>query len=317
MLRWLVIGVSGIVAVLALAFLIVRTPSIPREDLVAKYASDASQFLEVEGGAIAHIRDEGNRNGYPLVLIHGSNASLHTWEPWVAELGDTYRVISLDLPAHGLTGALPGSAYDSYNIDAMASFVDAVVSRLGVTKFAIAGNSMGGRVSWVYTLAHPDKVSHLVLLDASGIPRPEGFEPPFIFKLIGTPVIGDLLTQITPRDLVADGIKSSFTDDTLVTDDMIDRYWELTLMEGSREAHAIRYQAPWDDTRYERLGEIAAPTLILWGEDDELVPVSAAYEFEKRIPNAELIVYKGVGHIPMEEVAEQSAADVRGFLGSL
>ncbi len=317
MLRWLVIGVSSLVALLALAFLMVRTPSLPRDDVVAKYASEASQFLEVDGGAVAHVRDEGNRNGYPLVLIHGSNASLHTWEPWVAQLGDTYRVISLDLPAHGLTGGLPGTPYDAYDIDAMAAFVDAVMRKLGVTKFAIAGNSMGGRVSWIYTLAHPDKVSHLVLLDASGIPRSEDFEPPFVFRLLGTPVIGDLLTQITPRDLFVDGLKSSFTDDSLVTDAMVDRYYELTLMEGSREAHAIRYQAPWDDTRYERLGEIAAPTLILWGEDDELVPVSDAYEFEKRIPTADLIVYENVGHIPMEEVAAQSAADVRAFLGNL
>ncbi len=315
MLRGLVIGVAALAALFAAAFLVLRDPSLPRDQVVEKYRSDASQFMEIAGGAVAHVRDEGNRNGYPLVLIHGSNASLHTWEPWVGELGDSYRVITLDLPAHGLTGAVPGTPYDTYDANAMVAFVDAVLSKMGVTRFALGGNSMGGRISWMYTLAYPEKVSHLILLNASGIPRPEGFEPPFVFRLLGMPVIGGLLSQITPRSLVEDGVKSTFTDKSKVTDEMIDRYWELTLMDGSREANRIRFSTYGPDTLYERLGEIQAPTLIVWGEDDALVPVSSAHEFDKRIPDTQLIIYKGVGHIPMEEVAPQSAADVRAFLG--
>lgn len=313
--RRLLIGLGVVVALLAVAFFALRNPSLPRADLVAKYASDASQFVEIQGGATAHVRDEGNRNGFPLVLIHGSNASLHTWEPWVEELGDTYRVISLDLPAHGLTGAVPDTPYDAYDVDAMVAFVDAVINKVGVSKFALAGNSMGGRVSWQYALVHPENISHLILLDASGIPEPEGTETPYVFRLLRMPLVGSLLTQITPRTLFEDGLKAAFTDKSMVTDEMVDLYRELSLMEGTREANLIRYQTYGDDDRYQRLGEIDIPTLILWGEDDALVPVSSAYEFDKRLPNSELIVYKGVGHIPMEEIAAQSAADVRAFIG--
>ncbi len=317
MLRRLGIGLVLLAAVLAVAFLALRDPSLPRAYVVEKYSSEASQFIEIAGGAIAHIRDEGNRNGYPLVLIHGSNASLHTWEPWVAELGDTFRIISMDMPAHGLTGAVPGTPYDAYDKASQIAFVDAVVSEMGVSKFAMAGNSMGGHITWRYALEHPEKLSHLILLDASGIPPPGGFETPYVFRLLGMPVIGPLLGQITPRRLFEDGLRASFTDQSLVTDEMIDRYRELALMEGSREANIIRYGHYNEDVLHLRLAEISLPTLILWGEDDALVPVASGWEFAKRMPNSTLTIYEGVGHIPMEEVAKQSAADVREFLGGL
>lgn len=317
MARGLAIGLGVVLVLLAALFLVLRNPSLPREEVIAKYSSDASQFIEIDGGATAHVRDEGNPDGPVLVLIHGSNASLHTWEPWVAELGDTFRIISLDLPAHGLTGAVPGTPYDSYDIDAMADFVDAVLREMAVDRFALAGNSMGGRVSWIYALAHQEKLTHLILVDASGFPRTDDGQGSYVFRLLGTPIVGQILTQITPRTLFEDGLKAAFTDDSYVTGEMVDLYRDLSLMEGTREANLIRYRTYGEDDRYKRLDEITVPTLIMWGEDDELVPVGDAWRFDSLIPNSTVTIYTGVGHIPMEEHVEQSAADVREFLEPL
>jgi len=114
-----------------------------------EYTSPSSQFLVLEDGGRIHYRDEGNPSGVPVVLIHGSNASLHTWSAWVDELGDTYRIVSLDLPGHGLTGKTPAHDYSSRTF---VNTVDALVSHLGINQFVLGGNSMGGGVTWRYAL---------------------------------------------------------------------------------------------------------------------------------------------------------------------
>jgi pimeloyl-ACP methyl ester carboxylesterase len=292
------------------AFAFLRTESISRETLVAKYANGQSEFLDLYEGGAAHYRDEGNLSGPPIVLIHGSNASLHTWEPWVDALRDDYRIVSMDLPGHGLTGAVPGNGY---TIDEMVDFVDEVVTTLEVDGFALAGNSMGGNVGWKYALAHPEKLSHLILLDSSGVPDPVETDESYVFRLLRTPVVNQLLIQVTPRDLFADALRSAFFDQAQATDAMIDRYYELGLMEGVREATARRFQNVRGDGT-SLLKNIETPTLILWGDKDTLVPVESAYVFEAEIPDATLIIYENIGHLPMEETAARSAQDVREFM---
>ena len=310
-MRTLFIGLAIAAALLVGVFLVLRDPSIAREDLIAKYGGPEATFIELNSGGVAHFRDEGQRDGFPLVLIHGSNASLHTWEPWVAALGDEFRVVSMDLPAHGLTGAVPGSTYST---DEMVAFIKEVVEALQIGQFALAGNSMGGGVAWNYALLHPGDVSHLILVDASGVPDPVETEDPFVFRLLRMPVLNRVLTQITPRSLFEDGLKAAFHDKSLVTDEMVDRYRDLGLMEGSRTATAIRFRQPGGYSRVDQLGDITAPTLIMWGAEDELVPVESAYVFDEKIPNSKLVVYENIGHIPMEEHVEQSAEDVRNFI---
>ncbi|MFN3238946.1 MAG: alpha/beta fold hydrolase, partial [Pseudomonadales bacterium] len=141
---------------------------IPADVVDAKYSSPASQFLTMANGARVHFRDEGNPNGEIIVLVHGSNASLHTWEPWVAELGDDYRIVTMDLPGHGLTGGVPDHDYSSA---AQLATVAAVTQHLGLQQFVLGGNSMGGGVTWRYTLEYPEQVSAMLLIDASGLPE--------------------------------------------------------------------------------------------------------------------------------------------------
>jgi pimeloyl-ACP methyl ester carboxylesterase len=200
----LVVG-AGLVALGALAIGVFGDRDIPPEVLVRRYAGPESRFIELDSGTVAHVRDQGNPGGEAPVLVHGSNASLHTWEPWVAILGDEFRVISLDLPGHGLTGR---TVEGDYAIDAMAAFVDEVTRELGVERFRL----------------------------------------------------------------------------------------------------------PVETERVRELPRIPNPTLILWGEEDRLIPVADAHRFASAIPDSTLRIYAGVGHIPMEEAPARSAADVRAFI---
>src|SRR5262249_15404052 len=151
-----------------------------------------------------HYRDQGQPNGMPVVLLHGSNASLHTWEPWVSSLGDRFRIITVDLPAHGLTGQVPG---DDYTPDGMVAFVEAFANKLHLRAFVLGGNSMGGAIAARFTLRHPDRVTHLILIDAGGMPSQTPTDPGLGFRLARIPVVQYLLLYLTPRYIFEDGLK--------------------------------------------------------------------------------------------------------------
>jgi len=316
MMKRIILGVLALVviAVAVIAAAWVKF-DIPREELVAKYANDASQFIELPSGAVAHVRDEGPRDGDVLVLVHGSNASLHTWVPWVAALSDTYRVISIDMPSHGLTGAVPD---EDYSVTAMADFTRAVVQELGVSRFTLAGNSMGGAVALNYAVAYRDDLDGLILVCASGIAREEGEQSTgdasFAFSLVRMPVVGSLMEVVTPRFVFENATRGVFVDQSIVTDEMVDRYYELNVMEGTRPATFKRFGTPRAPVPDETVQQLDVPALVMWGDQDPLIPVSVGRRYDALLPNSTLVIYENVGHIPMEEVAEVSAADVRAFM---
>lgn len=306
----------GVIILLTLVFIIVSAVRFDKSkgDLPLIYTNTASQFIALPDGAIAHVRDQGNKTGPVLVLVHGSNSSLHTWEPWVAILGAKYRIVTMDMPGHGLTGAVPS---DDYSRTGMVAFVHEVTQKLGLTHYAIGGNSMGGGVAAQYTETYPGEVSALILVDASGIPRKHkpGEKIPLGFRLARMPVLNKILLYVTPRSIIDEGLHKVFVDQSKVTEEMVTRYYDLTLYDGNRRATGIRFRLPPNDEDVARkLWTIKAPTLILWGDKDGLIPVEYAGEFAKRIPGSKVVIYPNVGHIPMEEIAGTSAADVQGFL---
>jgi pimeloyl-ACP methyl ester carboxylesterase len=301
-----------LIAILLIAgFAIGYTPDSDPAAMKAKYGSASSQFIDVGGGLKLHARDEGKRDGPVLVLLHGSNASLQTWEPWVAQLGSRYRVISLDQIGHGLTGANPTN---DYSPKAFVDTLDAALTKIGVSKFALAGNSMGGGIAVHYVLAHPEKLSALILVDAGGAPNSEPKSTPIGFKVARMPVIKELVRYITPRSIIEKSMHQTLANDAIIDDKMIDRYWELLRYPGNREATGYRFSAPRVPFDAAALGKIAIPTLVMWGKEDQLIPVSAADWFTHAIPGAQEVIYPGIGHIPMEEAAGQSANDVDAFL---
>lgn len=312
--RGLLYGLLVMAGLIAVLWAVFATPDIPVERLKARYANGTSQFVELSPGTTIHVRDEGDKANYPVVLIHGSNASLHTWEPWVKRLvANDYRVITLDLPAHGLSGPTPDGLYTNA---AFVGIVEQLVDRLGLKEFALGGNSMGGGVAWRYALKHPQRLTALILVDASGQPSPKGSSPPLGFRLARVPIARDILATVTPRSLIEASFKQSVSNQAIATPAMVDRYWELLLYPGNRRATVQRFgQYQGDDGAAARLPSLDVPTLIIWGREDKLIPVSVAQWFNRQIKGSRVTILDGIGHIPMEEAPDRSLAPVLPFLG--
>lgn len=322
MLRLLGCGVLALVGLAALVlaggYFVMKRGDIPYETLAAEYENSASRYVDLPNGVRMHYRDQGLQSeGAPtLLLIHGFSASLHTWEPWVAELGDEFRIVSLDLPGHGLTRARAG--YQA-SIEAFRDEVFAFTQARGLTRFTIAGSSMGGNVAWEYALAHPDQVQGLILVGASGWPdaRTANADEPAIFQLLRNPFLGPIVRDLDNTRLIREGLQASFYNASLVDDAMVRRYSRLSRAPGHRDI-LIQLTLGFNERNPatpERLAPLAQiPVLILHGDTDRLVPPEHGQLFANAISGSQLAVYEHTGHIPQEEIAERSAADVRAFV---
>jgi pimeloyl-ACP methyl ester carboxylesterase len=313
--RWILAVVATVAVGATLASC---ATDLPAQTVEQRYSSPASRFLTMADGTRVHYRDEGNRAGPVLVLVHGSNASLHSWEPWVERLKAQHRVITMDLPAHGLTGPNPSRAYTGA---VFVGVVDALVTHLGVSQFFIGGNSMGGAVSWRYALAHPAKVQGLILVDAAGYPRAgegENSRPPLIFRLVRTPGVGEVLSAFTTRGLLRSNLEQVFVDDNKVTDAMVNQYYDLLMRDGNRQATLDRMRAPPDaPNAWRQIATITVPTLIQWGDGDAWIPVTDAARFAADLRNDRTIIYPNVGHLPQEEAPDVSARDAAAFVADV
>jgi pimeloyl-ACP methyl ester carboxylesterase len=289
---------------------------IPIKELRAKYANQESEFVDLGNGLTVHLRDEGPKDAPVIILLHGSNASLHTWQQWVDRLGKDYRIIRFDQIGHGLTGPHPE---DDYSATAFVDTVDRVAKNRGLTKFYLGGNSMGGGVSHAYAAKHPEKLLGLILVDPSGAPDAKPKKLPIGFRIMGMPGINRLATVITPRSIIEKSLSGSVSNQAVVTDAEVDEYWELLRRPGNREATLKRFSARREPIAITDMSAAtrAVPTLIIWGEQDKLIPVSAAKWFATAYPNSQTRIYKGIGHLPMEEHPEQTADDVRAWIGGL
>jgi len=309
--RGLLTAVVLIVALAVVGWLVLQRHDIPYDSLEAKYDSPASRYMDLGHGVRAHYRDEGRREGPTLVLVHGYSASLHAWEPWVRSLSSDYRVISLDLPGHGLTRADQGYPAGRQGYGAV---VDQVTRRLGVERFTLAGNSMGGGVAWEYAIDHPERVEGLVLVDAAGWPRESGGDTVLIFKVLRHPWGRALLKNIDTRALVHQGLKSAYGDQALVTPELVDRYVELARAPGHRDILLGLQSGPRREASPRLLSRIKAPTLVMFGQKDTVIPASDGDRFAAAIPGSTLIVYPDVGHVPMEQIPDRSVQDLKTWL---
>ncbi len=296
-------------AVLAVALALVGSQlrrDLPPAALEAQYATGASRFVDV-GGLRVHYRDEGQ--GPAILLLHGTGSSLHTWDGWTAALAARHRVLRMDLPGFGLTGP---SRDGDYSIPALVAFVEAFRARVSADAVTVGGNSLGGLIAWSYAAAHPERVRELILLDAAGYPIDR---PALLFRLASTPVLSSLLALLDPGPLVDKTLRDAYGDPRKITPELAERYRRLSLRAGNREAFVARVRTPYVD-RTADLHALRVRTLVMWGREDRLIPVSHAARFAADIPGAQVIVYDGVGHAPMEEIPERSAADAEAFLSA-
>lgn len=323
MLKWFLSVLATLVLTLGLLIVWAYEPDRPLSSLRARWAPPPSTFIQVAGVQV-HVRDEGPVNDpMPIVLIHGTSASLHTWDGWAHALTQTAkrRVIRFDLPGIGLSGpmplpsnALPGQAPD-YSGEAYARFTVQLLQHLGVAQAVLAGNSLGGEVAWRTAVLAPQLVQSLILVDSAG----PAFVPksvPLGFALARNPAFTWITEHLLTRALVKVSITSVYGNPQRVTPELVDRYFELTLHPGNRRALTQRLQSFVPGRGIDGLKQIHQPTLVMWGGQDRLIPPEVAQEFLSRIPTSRLVVYEDLGHVPHEEDPQRTVRDAMTFLSS-
>jgi pimeloyl-ACP methyl ester carboxylesterase len=300
----------AVVALLALAAVVIVRPDIAADTVDTQYATQHSKFATLRDGTRMHYWDRGPKDAPPLVLIHGSYDCADTWELWAPQLERDFRLIVPDLPAHGLTGK---TVVDDYSIGAMVASVHGLLQELGISRASLAGNSMGGNVSWRFALAHPEMVERLVLVDASGYPGRRDLVTP----QGNNPVMSFLRRYGNPARYVREGLVKAVGEDhtALITDARVERSVAHLRRAGTRDAHRKRAaQRAADKEPFERIPEIKQPTLVMWGDKDALIPVEHAQRFARDLPSAKLVIYEGIDHMPQLENPERSVADAKAFL---
>lgn len=309
-LKILKIFLVTVLSIFLFLLLIYGHSDIPKSILKSKYAQSPSKFIPIDGMNV-HFRDEGkNHDALPIILIHGTGSSLHTFNDWTNKLKNTRRVIRMDLPAYGLTGPFPDR---NYSIDNYVHFIYRFLSELNIQKCVLAGNSLGGNIAWNYTLNYPRMVDKLILINASGYPS-NAESTPIAFKLGQIPLIKNMFTYVTPRFIAKASIENVYADKLKVSKVLVDRYFELTLSEGNRQAFVDKLESKNEQINHDKISLIHQKTLILWGDQDRLIPIKNAYRFQNDLPNDTLVILNDVGHVPMEESPESSLKVVMAFL---
>ncbi len=249
----------------------------------------------------------GQHDAPAIVMLHGYSADKMVWLRFARHLTDDYTIIIPDLAGHGETGF---DADWNYTMEAQAERVAGLLSELNIEKVHIIGNSMGGFISAQFALMYPERTLSVAPMDPAGVPTPEPSQ------------MEQMLARGRNPFLMENG--QQFAEFYRMT--MAQPPW-LPQMVLDAMAEDYRSRTPALETIFEdiqrsplltdRLGEIKAPALILWGDQDALIHVSGAKRWHDLVPNSELTVWEGIGHMPMLEIPEKSAQRYQKFLESL
>ncbi len=271
--------------------------------------SDYSRFAEIDGVRI-HYQEKGT--GTPLVLIHGYTSSTYSWKDVFEPLSKNFHVIAVDLKGFGFSRKPDGD----YSRRAQALLVTHLLDHLNVEKAWLCGNSMGGEVALNVALANPQRVVGLILVDSAGVevPGKGSLTPGYLM----VPVVGRLLIafSLTSDKLVREGLGKSFYDRTKVTDDRVANYFRPLKTRGGQLA-ALRARMQWSMFPVEpELGRINVPTLILWGAQDQLIPLAAGRKLSALIKDSKLVIFDSCGHLPQEEMPARTIDEMTKFIAA-
>ena len=300
--------IASVGLLLALAAYWLWTPDRSPAYLAERYLRSLQDWVSVDGVTL-HVRDDGPKGAPAIVLLHGFGASLHTWEPWAQALAKDFRVIRFDAPGSGLSAPDPSSDYsDARSFELLIALMD----DLGLQRASIVGHSIGGRIAWTFAAKHPQRVDKLVLVSPDGFASP-GFE---YGKAPEVPAVLQMMRVVLPRAVLRMNLKPAYVDPQALTEPLLDRYHDLLRAPGAREAMLQRMRQMVLTDPASRLRTIQAHTLLLWGEQDAMIPLSNAQDYLQAINGSRLVTLPGVGHLPQEEAPDRALEPVRAFLGS-
>ncbi len=305
-MSWLAWTALGLAAALLAAGAWLYTPDLPRATLEAKYGVQPSDYLVVDGVRL-HLRDTGPRDAPAVILLHGFGSSLQTWDAWAEGLAKDHRVIAYDMPGFGLTGTDPTGDYsDERNVAVLLALMD----KLGLPRTSLIGNSLGGKIAWNFAVAHQDRMDKLVLVSPDGFAS-RGFE---YEKAPSVPFVLRILPYTLPKFLMRLNVEPAFADKAALSQAMLDRYYDMLLAPGVRQAVIDRLPQVILHDPAKLLPNITVPVLLVWGEKDAMIPFSNSADYMRLLPHAHLASFPGIGHVPQEEAPAVTLGAVRAFL---
>lgn len=298
--------VSMLSIILVVALMGLSTPDLPHQELQRRYGLTAQNTLKLEDIAIAY-KDTGPKDAPVVLLLHGFGSSMQTWDTWAQKLELNYRVIRLDLPGFGLTGPTVNHDYsEQRDLTTLIQFID----KLGIAQMSVVGHSMGGKLAWSLAAAKPSRVKALVLMAPDGFPKPEdiGTRP------YASPAIMGVIDYVLPKYLVQKSIEPGFFDTGALTPNLVNRYHDMLRAPGVRVAILARGNQTVYTDPIPRLKAITAPTLLLWGAEDQMIPSSNAQDYGRVLANSKIVVLPKLGHLLQEEQPDRGLNVVFDFL---
>jgi pimeloyl-ACP methyl ester carboxylesterase len=282
------------------------TPDLDRAELEKRYAASSLQTIDIDGLKV-HYKETGPLGAPALLLLHGFGSSLQAWDDWSVKLEQKYRVIRLDLPGFGLTGASPDHDYsEEKDLTILTHFAD----KLGLDKFSVIGHSMGGKMAWSLAAAQPDRVQALVLMAPDGFPETKDIGT----KPYEVPAIMGLIKYVLPKYLVRKSIEPAFANSAALNEALVNRYFDMLRAPGVRGAILDRSNQTIYSDPVPRLKAIKAPTLLIWGEQDQMIPSTNAQSYANVLSNSTTVLVPKLGHLLQEEQPEKGLAAVMQFL---
>lgn len=271
--------------------------------------------LRVDGVRVRY-RDEGARDGMPVLLLHGIGRSLEDWEGLYGRLATQHRVISVDLPGFGLSERTAGK----YSMETLARFVIGFLDTLGEHRpLHVVGNSLGGAVAMTISTVEPQRVRSLVLVNSAGFGR----EVTLALRVLAVRPLGRHFLKDKSRKAAYRTERALFYDKRFVTEERLDHAQEVGRNPGYDDVllavarHLGTFSGVRRRWRTRLLQTVAAqrkPTLVVWGDEDRILPSSQLEHAREMLPHAQFHLFEKCGHMPQIEREEEFDTLVRAFL---
>ncbi len=283
----------------------------------SKYSYPDSQWIENDFGLKVHYRDLGE--GPVVLLLHGELSSMHTWEGWISTLSQTHRVIAVDLPGSGLTGAPhcvddpADTCPENLNEDYIRHTLYYFIEDLGLRNFSLVGSSYGGYLAARYALDNPHRVDKLTLVAPMGYQQ----EVPDMLDYMTAPGFDFLNSYIQPATVISTVVGELYADSENLQQAQLERYIHLAQSDGAHRANVEQLKLVRTLMEHGTLADfskISNKTLIIWGEYDNWGDFKHGARWTEEVDGALLVNHTFLGHIPMEESPDNTIADVVAFL---
>lgn len=305
-----ILAAFAVVIILLVSLVFFRKDlTLKKEVVKEKYRQPNSTFIDWNGCQL-HYTESGK--GFPILMIHGFGGSHCDFMLLDSLLNDKYRVIRIDMPGFGLSDFPKSTTKEQDYIKIYDDYFSFIIDTLHLDSMYVMGNSLGGMMSWNLTLHHPGNVKKLVLFNSAGYDMKEAVQATNA-EMFKKKYVQLFMERGIPVYLTSRGMSRIFYDKSRMTDEMMTRVNDLWNREGNLK-HIMNMVASEKYLNTDVIKNISCPTLVIWGKQDEILPVKYADNFRQDIKNSRLIIYDKCGHVPMVENALQVQHDVLEFL---